>query len=208
MDYILIGAGGHSKVVIDILKSRNEKVVGIVDDDPKRNSVSNTPILGSTEIIPDLINSFANAYYIVCVGDNRTRGDIVKRLEPLDLKYGIAVHPTAILGSNVVIKAGSVVMPNVVVNVDTFIGEHTILNTACTIDHECKVGQFVHISPGVNLAGNVQVGSFSHIGIGASVIQGLTIGSNSTIGAGSCVVNDIEDNIVAIGCPAKKIRSK
>ncbi|RCX19068.1 acetyltransferase EpsM [Fontibacillus phaseoli] len=203
MDHILIGAGGHSKVVVDILRSQGKHVAGFIDDKIEKKDVLGIPILGTTR----LITEFIDAVFIVTVGDNIVRSNLVNQLKPYNLNYGQAIHPTAVISSNVVIGAGSVVMPNVVINTDTTIGEHTILNTACTIDHECVLEDFVHISPGVNLAGNVRVASHSQVGIGTSIIQGVLIGSNTIVGAGACVVNDIESDVVVVGCPAKKIRS-
>lgn len=207
MNHILIGAGGHSKVVVDILKSQGKQILGLLDDNTVQGQVLDLPVLGTTKMIPDLLKIYSDAAFIVCIGDNLTRRRIVEQLKPYNLNYGQAIHPSAVLGSKVIVKDGSVIMPNVVINADTIIGEHSIMNTACSIDHDCKIGDYVHISPGANLAGNVCVGSYSQVGIGSCVIQGIRIGTNSIIGAGACVVRDVEDNHVVVGCPAKKLRA-
>lgn len=199
--------GGHARVIMDILDAQEKKVAGFIDDHCFESPIETVPILGTTDQIEKILDAFPQSKFIVAVGSNVLRKRIVNKLSRYPVTFGMAVHPTAVIGSNVNIGSGSVIMPNVVINSGAAIGEHVILNTACTVDHECILHDFVHISPGAHLAGNVTVGSETQVGIGASVIQGIEIGAKTIVGAGACVVRDLPQNIVAVGCPARKMKT-
>lgn len=207
MAYIVVGTGGHSKVVIDILKASNEKIIGMVDDFIQENHLFGIPILGTIDKIEEIIMKIPDAYFIVAIGDNQSRKMVVKQLNNHSINFGTAIHPSAIIGSNVLINKGTVIMPNTVINAGAIIGEHVILNTACTVDHDCHIESYSHLSPGVHLAGNVTVGEGVHLGIGTNIIQGIAVGTYSVIGAGSCVIDNVPANVVAVGCPAKVIKT-
>lgn len=206
MDYILFGAGGHAKVVLDILLAKGERVIGVLDNNIQIEEWNHIKFLGGIDQISQIGEKYSRALFIVTIGDNQTRMKIVKSLSQEGLRFGTAVHPSAVIGSNVLIGEGTVIMPNVVINADTVIGEHVIVNTSASIDHDCLVHEYVHISPGVNMAGGVVVGNFSHIGIGASLIPRVRVGVDTIVGAASCVIRDLPDRVVAVGNPAKVIR--
>jgi acetyltransferase EpsM len=202
--YILIGAGGHAKVIIDILLNRNEEIIGFIDDNIK-SSFEGFDILGKVSDIPEIMQKRKNAKFLISIGNNSVREKIVNMFSDLSIPYGKAIAPSALVGRNVIIEEGTVVMPGAVINCDTAIGKHSIINTSATIDHECLIGDYVHISPGVNLAGNVRVGNLTHIGIGACSIQNIMIGNEVTVGAGATVINHIEDCLKVVGTPAKPL---
>lgn len=206
--YVLIGAGGHAKVIIDILRLNNKSILGVIDDFSHEDDICGVSIIGKTEDIEKLLVKYQDTElkFIISIGSNEIRARIEKELGSLNMKYGTAIHPTAVIGSNVDIGEGTVIMANAVVNNSTIIGKHTIINTGATVDHDCRIGDFVHISPGTNLAGNVCVGKLTQIGIGSSIIQGKKVGSNTMVGAGAVVIENIGDNVVAVGCPAKIIK--
>lgn len=207
MSYIIVGAGGHAKVVLDILNTLHENIAGIIDDNFRKESFKGLPVLGTTSELDSIVPRFPQDSFIVAVGNYRPRKQIVNLLETFQVNFGTAIHPSAIIGSGVTIGKGTVVMPNVIVNADSHVGDHVILNTACTVDHDCSLQNFVHISPGAHLAGGVKIGECTHIGIGSNVIPRKTIGKFTTVGAGACVVADIPDYVLAVGCPAKVIRT-
>lgn len=200
---LVYGAGGHGKVVVDILERMAQyKIVGFVDDNPsqKGRSFFGYPVIGSLDA---LLEHGTQSHLILAIGDNEARGRLAHRLEPLGFQFATAVHPTASLGRDTKLGWGTVIMANVAVNSGATIGRHVIINTGATIDHDCVIGDFAHISPGVHLGGGVTVGSLAHVGIGASVIQNVTIGAGSVIGAGAAVVKDVPPNVVAVGVPAR-----
>ena len=205
---LVYGAGGHAKVVIDILERTEQyEIAGIVDDDPAQRGhhFCGHPILGGLDF---LLEHGPEEQVVLAIGDNNARERLAKRLEPLGFQFATAVHPVSSLARDAALGPGAVVMANVAVNPATVVGRHAILNTGATIDHDCTIGDFAHISPGAHLGGNVTIGPLAHVGIGASVIPGITIGAGSIIGAGAAVVADIPPNVVAVGVPARVVKER
>ena len=205
-EIILLGAGGHAAVILDILKAQiangeNIKIKGLLDDSNKKEWMG-YPVLGSTLKANDFNEE--NTYFIIAIGSNKMRYKLSKKYS--HLKFFTAIHPSAIIGSQVNIGAGTVVMPNVVINANSQIGQHVIINTGTIVEHDNVIGDYVHLSPNATLCGTVRVKPLTHIGAGATVIQGKMIGMQSMIGAGATVITDIPDQVVAVGTPAKVIK--
>ena len=198
--YIIIGAGGHAAVVADILFSWGFSVKGFLDDNVAVGTeVLDAKVLGGL----DSHARHPDCLFIIGIGDNMARKRIALAY-PLD--YGIAIHPSAIIGQYVDIGRGTVLMAGSVVNPRSAIGEHCIINTRASVDHDSKVGDFAHISPGAALGGFVTIGSGSHVGIGACVRNTISICDNVVIGAGAAVVKDIATPGVYVGVPARQKR--
>jgi len=200
-DIYIIGAGGHSKVIIDILLKEIEygkkiKIRGILDDsfDNSLKEIHNIPIVGKINICKEL----EGAHFIIAIGNNQVREKISKKYR---LKYYTAIHPRAVVGSNVKIGEGTVIMANAVINSYTRLGNHVIVNTGTLIDHDCNIKDFTHLAPGVTLSGGVEIGRTTWIGVGCCIIQNLKIGKNTYIGAGSVIVKDVKDDVKAFGNP-------
>jgi len=199
---LIIGAGGHGKVVADILLRQSAPVLGFLDDDPTTWGTSRLglPVLGAVDTFSD----YSPEGLVMGIGSNVLRQEIVRRLGSVAQElWRSAIHPEAILASTAKIGRGTVIAAGAVVNPDTFVGEHVIINTGATVDHDCQIGDFAHIAPGVHLAGGVCVGEGSLLGIGSSVIPCCSIGQWTTIGAGAVVVDDIPSHTVAVGIPAR-----
>jgi sugar O-acyltransferase (sialic acid O-acetyltransferase NeuD family) len=199
---LIIGAGGHSKVVADVLQHAGHTVLGFLDEDDARwgSLHFGLPIFGH----PQGFAQHAPDGLIIGVGANQARQKIAQSMpiaaHPLWIS---AVHPKAIFGGGVAVGKGTVIMANVVLNPDTVIGDHCIINTAASIDHDCHVQDFAHIAPGVRLAGHVHVGQGAFIGIGACAIPQRTIGAWAVVGAGAVIIKDIPDGVTAKGAPAR-----
>jgi len=207
MDIVLIGAGGHGRVVLDILRhSRNNNIVGFLDADPTLagTSIDGVEVLGPVNLLPKLKQKKVRGA-IVSIGDNRTRRMYASEVVAAGLELVTAFHPAATmapgveLGQNVVVCAGAILCLGVSV------GDHSILNTACVVDHECVIGPAVHVCPGALLAGRVTVGAEAFIGLGAMVIQCLKIGAGATIGAGAVVIRDVSAGAKIVGVPGREI---
>lgn len=202
---IIIGSGGHSKVVIDILlRDKKLEIVGILDDNYEKleyKQILGIDILGSTKLIQDFGNDYS---YIIAIGDNKIRRDIFKKYS--SLKYITAIHPSAIIGENVELGEGTVIMPRAVINSYSKIGAHCILNSGSIVEHDSKIENFVHISPSVTVCGGVTIQKRAWIGAGSIVIQGITIGENSIVGAGSLVISNIDKFSKVVGRPAVAIK--
>ena len=160
--FVLIGAGGHCKVVLDILSAANEEVLGLIDDGIQDKNLHDCPLLGKIRDIPELLIDLPSALFLITIGNNKTRYQVAQTLKNLPITYGTAIHPTAILGKNAKIGNGTVIMPYAVVHAESEIGEHRIINTHAVVEHDCKVNSFAHISPQAALTGNVQGGNVIH----------------------------------------------
>lgn len=205
--FVVVGAGGHAKVVVDALLASGHEVIGFFDDNKSligSEPVSGIRVLGGSENVPGR-SVTRQASVIIAIGENRVRYSIAKRLS---VPYGVANAPTAVLGRGVRIGNGSMLLPSATVTIDTIIGEHVILNTSCSVDHDCLIGDYVHIAPGAHLGGRIVVGEGTFLGIGSSVLPGIRIGRWSVIGAGAVVTKDLPDNCTAVGVPAKVIKMR
>jgi sugar O-acyltransferase (sialic acid O-acetyltransferase NeuD family) len=208
MDIVIIGAGGHGRVVLDILyASKHYHVRGFLDSNKNLHGqfVDGVSVLGDVAML-DGLRDAGVAGAIVAIGENSTRKFYASVVAKHGLQLINAIHPTASLartvsiGSNVVIAAGAMVC------VHATVSDSAILNTGCIVEHECEIGQAAHICPGVRLAGHVTVGPVAFVGIGAVVIQGLTIGQAAVIGAGSVVLRDVPPYTTCVGQPARVIK--
>lgn len=193
----LYGAGGHAKVIADILERNGMAIGGFFDDDTSKElwHYKGFKFPGSFNFSADKI--------IIAIGNNITRKMIA---EKINAAYFTAVHPTAVISPHVKIGAGTVVMASAVINADSVIGRHCIINSAASIDHDCTIGDFVHIAPNVTLCGGVTVAEATQIGAGSVIIPGIEIGAHSIIGAGAVIIRDIPDNVVVAGNPGRIIK--
>lgn len=204
MEYILIGAGGHSKVIHDALLSDGESIKGFFDDTTVTQTDNTFQYYGKIEQILDCSTEFiAEHKFVIAIGNNSVRKQIVSLLESKKITYGTVIHPSAVIASDVKIGEGSVILANVVVNAATTIGKHVILNSSSSIDHDNVIDNFVHISPGVHTAGAVEIGKGTHVGIGTNILPMKKIGSWCIIGGGTMVNKDIGSNLLAYGVPVK-----
>lgn len=197
---VVIGAGGHGKVVAEIAAAAGYDVLGFFDDSVEFSPLQKYPLLRTIAELPKKAGQGVLA--VVAVGDNRRRCELVAEISGC-VCFATVIHPSAVVSESARIGEGTVVMPLVAVNAGVQIGRHAILNTSCSVDHDCALGDFVHISPGAVLCGGVRVGAGTHVGAGAVVVPGRRIGSWSVVGAGCVVVSDIPEKVVAAGVPAR-----
>ena len=202
---LIIGAGGHSKVVADIaLLSGKYAHLDYLDDGlPMGTQLKGGKVVADVAGWQDYRHE--DVEFFVAIGNNTVRRKLLKMLIDSDANLATLIHPSAIVAEDVVIGYGSMIVAGVVINSATKLGIGCIVNSNASVDHDCKIEDFVHIAPGVNLAGAVMVGSGSFLGIGSKVIPAKVIGKNVTLGAGAVVVNDISDGKVVVGCPAREL---
>jgi UDP-perosamine 4-acetyltransferase len=206
-----IGAGGHAKVIIDILShSRAVQVVGLVELATRLfgEAIEGSLILGNDDLLPQLLAEGVGSAFIGIggVGNNLPRAEAYDRILKLGFDLLTAIHPRAVVARSAKLGRGVSIMAGVVVNPAAVIGENVILNSQCTVEHDCVIGDHVHIAPGATLSGAVQVGRLSHIGTGASVRQGVRIGERVVVGVGSVVIDDVPDGMVVVGAPARPLK--
>lgn len=201
---VIIGAGGHAKVIADIVIKSGDTLIGFLDD----NKEIGTKVIENYEVIGDFNNRFSTAIskekyeFIIAIGDNSLRKEIANTP---NMKFYTAIHPSAQIGLDVTIEEGTAVMANAVINPSTKIGKHCIINTGAIVEHDNKIDDYVHISPNATLCGTVNVGKETHIGAGATIKNNINITKNCTIGAGAVVVKNIDEEGTYVGLPAKKI---
>ena len=195
---VLIGGGGHAKVVIDCIRACGDIAVGILDDGISVGTeILGVPVIGRIAQYPQ----YTGHSFLIAIGNNAVRRRIA---ETVKVKWHTLVHPLAFVSPHASIGEGSVVFPHAVVNAGASVGAHCILNTGSITEHDNRLADFVHISPRTALGGSVSVGAETHIGIGAVVRNNIDICGGCVIGAGAVVVKNITESGVYVGVPAHR----
>lgn len=203
---IVIGAGGHARVVIDAAKANGFSLCGIIDTDYKgqEERILGCPVIGDL----DSLSRFdpKETAVTIAIGDRQKRADLFYRVEKLGYNMPVIIHPTAIISKHTSIGKGVFINAGVIINANAEIDANTIINTGAIIEHEVVIGKHCHVCPGVKIGGRVSIGDNTIIGIGASVIDRIKIGQNVIVGAGSVIIRDIESNSTVAGVPGKQIK--
>ncbi|MBP1915418.1 acetyltransferase EpsM [Lederbergia galactosidilyticus] len=204
---VIIGEGGHSKVIQDIIRVSNEyEIIAILDDKYKSKSLCRETGITRGPVSCAFKFTQSESFFIIAIGSNQIRKKITSLLKRQNAKFASVIHPTAVISPTVKLGEGIVIMANAVINSDAAIGNHVIINTTSVIEHDNKIADFVHVSPGAILAGDVTVGEGTQVGAGSTIIQGKEVNEWSIIGAGATVINNIPAGVVAVGVPAKIIK--
>jgi sugar O-acyltransferase (sialic acid O-acetyltransferase NeuD family) len=206
---VLIGAGGHCKVVIDIANDIYH-IYGITDISTEKHGSQfyGINVIGNDDKLRYIYQEGVNNALITLgsVGDSSIREKLFHYARNIGFKMINAISMKAIISESVTFGLGNVIMDGAIIHADCTIFDNTIINTGAIIEHDCKIESHAHISVGAKLGGGVEIGKGSHIGMGASIIQGITVGKNCIIGAGAVVIGHIPDNSTAVGVPARVVR--
>ena len=206
---LIVGAGGHAKVLPDLLRVAGRPVYGLSDADP---AAAELKLPGETIIGDDAaamalpVDSVA-----IAVGVGATRaGDSREKLYEIFAARGFAmvtvIHPSATIANGVEISDGAQIMAGAVIQPDTVIGANVVVNTGATVDYDCRIGDHAFIAPGVTLCGGVLVGAGAHVGAGATVLEYRSVGDNATVGGGALVDADVPAGKTVCGVPARPTR--
>jgi sugar O-acyltransferase (sialic acid O-acetyltransferase NeuD family) len=208
-DIVVIGGGGHAKVIIGILKKMPEiNIIGYTDK-ADNGTVLGIPYLGTDRVLTELKYENERCSAVIGVGHlkpSNKRLEIYERILGLDFTLPSIVSPHAIINDPVDIGIGTVVFDGVVINPGVRIGKGSIINSNATIEHDCLIGDYVHIAPGATICGGVHIYNNSVIGAGATVIQNITIRDDILIGAGTTIYRDLIEPGTYIGSPLRNIR--
>ena len=207
---IVLGAGGHARVLIDALRLRHCEPIGVTDPDASLwgSAVLGVPVLGDDDRIQDF--SPDEAMLVNALGSTRStalRQAVFERWRGRGYHFAGVRHPAAVVAQSAELEADVQVFAGSIVGVNAHVGTNSIVNTGVIVEHDCRVGQHVHLAPGVTLSGNVTVGSGSHLGTGCTVIQDINIGEGCVVGAGAVVVGDLEPFTLAVGVPARAVKT-
>lgn len=205
---LIVGAGGHGKVVAEAAAATGRwSALAFLDDRfPSLASVNGLAVRGALADAPALLAEFSDA--VVAIGHCRTRLRVLHDLRRWGFALPTVVHPTAWVSPSATLGEGTVVFAQVAIHACARLGAGCIANTGCSIDHDAALGDGVHVCPGARLAGEVTVGDASWLGIGSSVIQRVRVGADVTVGAGAAVVRALPDGVTAVGVPARVIAQK
>lgn len=201
---ILVGAGGHAKVVADVLAQSSIPVAGCLC--PRgSNQLPDTEWLGEDGDLESLRLRSLRLVHIA-IGENALRRKLAEYFKGEGFRLVSVLSHHSTVSPKADIKPGAAIMPGAVINAYAQIGECAIINTSASVDHDCRVGAYAHVGPGCHLAGNVVVEDGTFLGTGASVIPDIHIGSWSIIGAGSVVVRSVPAAVTAVGVPARTMK--
>jgi sugar O-acyltransferase (sialic acid O-acetyltransferase NeuD family) len=194
---LVVGAGGHAKVVIATLQAAGREASAVVDDDPTWHGVSilGVPVVGPTS---RLAGHAGEA--VLAIGANAVRQRLAAA-HP-EARWATVVHPSAVVHESVRLGPGTVVFAGAVLQPDVAVGAHAIVNTGATVDHDGRLGDYVHVAPGGHLSGGVTLGEGAFLGVGCACLPGVTVGAWTTVGGGGVVVRDLPPNVTAVGVPA------
>lgn len=199
---IIIGTGGHARVVAEIANLSHLEIKGFIDLDYSGEDelILGFPVLGGLEQIKHLPSDIS---FFTAIGENAQRKQafdsmVNKGYSPINL-----VHPTAVVGEGVNIGPGTIICAGAIISTNAQIGGNSIINTGVIIDHETILGRDSHVAPGCNIAGRVTIGAGSFLGVGANVIDKINIGERVTVGAGSVIIRDVPPNSTVVGVPGK-----
>jgi sugar O-acyltransferase (sialic acid O-acetyltransferase NeuD family) len=206
---IIVGCGGHARVLMDALSLQGVAVAGLTDADATRHGqrISGFEVLGDDSVL----ERFAPQSTVLVNGIGSTasmdgRKAVFERLKARGYRFFTVVHPSAVLAQDVVLEEGAQVMAGAVIQTGASVGRNSIVNTGARVDHDCRVGAHVHLAPGVVLSGDVEIGEGSHVGTRAAIVQGIRVGAGCLVAAGAVVVKDVAAGARVAGVPAKDLR--
>lgn len=205
---IIVGGGGFCREVIWLARECSEKwnIIGILDDNPTMigQTFCGIEVLGN---VADCMN-YPDASFVVAVGTPRTRRSIVNRMLSYgNVSFATLIHSSVLKSEYIEIGAGSIITAGCILTTQIILGQHTIVNLACTIGHDVVAGDFCTLAPQIAVSGNVTFEDGVEVGTGSTIIQGLTLGQGSFVGAGAVVSKNIPPNVLAVGCPARQIKT-
>ena len=204
---IIVGAGSVGKFIAYNPNQFTEKFdfIGFLDDDPNKKGqlIAGIPVLGTLELLPDYINQ--NIAVVWGIAFPKIKASLVEKVKHLDAEFPTLISEKAWISNEVAIGKGCIIYPGCSINYETVVGDFVVMNMNCALGHNVTLGDFTSLAPGVNLGGYTTIGDRTEVGIGAATKQFISIGSDCVVGGQAMVINDIGNNIVVKGIPAREI---
>lgn len=206
---ILVGAGTHAKMLVDILCLTGREILFATDGNPDKHGTTyrGIEVRGGDEVVLDmdpqtvrLVNGVGS------VASPHVRQALFERFAERGFVFESIIHPSAVIAESVTLGQGVQVMACAVIQPDAQLEDNVLINTNATVDHDCHIGAHSHIAPGATISGGVRIGSGCHIGSGASTVQYINIGDGTVVGAGAVVIGDLPEGVTAVGVPARPLR--
>lgn len=198
-DLLMIGAGGHASVLLEILEQQGANILGYVSPSPATNHRLFSKY--NWFQVDDEIQNFPSDKVRLVNGigslpNSRRRAEVFRVYKNLGYTFETVISDHALISSHATLGEGVQIMSGAIVQTGVGVGSNSIINTGAILDHDCNVGSDNHIAPGVTLSGQVTSENNVHIGTGASVIQLIKISENSVVGAGAVVTRDVDRNTI------------
>lgn len=207
---VIVGAGGHAKVIVECIDKDKYDVAGYLDKDDQLigENINGIPIIGDDSNPFKWLEKGITGCVIGIghVGKYQLRNELYKKFKNAGFHMVNAIHPQSIISSTAIIKEGTVVLPGAVINANAHVGENVIINSRAVIEHDVVIDNGVHIAPGTVISGGSYVGMNTLIGAGTVIIQRVSIGKETIVGAGTIVIHDIPSHVLAVGNPARIVR--
>lgn len=201
---IIIGGGGHARVLIAALRLQGREIIGFVDPDGANKLIYGVKCLGDDSVVArhktrdiNLVNGVGS------IGSGRLRCGLFQKFKTQGFRFAAVVHPTTFIADDVRLGEGVQIMAGAIIQPGSRVGANSIVNTGVIIDHDCKIGPHVHLAPGAVLSGQVWIAAGAHVGTGATIIQSIRVGAWSVLGAGAVVIRNVPAGVTAVGVPAK-----
>ena len=207
--YIVFGAGGHAKIVLDILELNKKTIAGLVD--PCLNSsCMGYSVLGTDDCVDEMKEKgiLYAAMGIGQVGETGIRNHVYRRAKYSGMIFPVISHPSSVIAASAALGMGTVCAAMSVVNSESVIGELCIINTASVVEHEVVIGSGAHVAPHATILGGARIGDNTFVGAGSVVLQGVTVGKDCIIGAGTVILEDVPDNSIVVGTPGRIIKKR
>ncbi|MNX97894.1 putative acetyltransferase EpsM [compost metagenome] len=207
-EVLLLGAGGHARVIIDTLQCLGVSILGVLDAAVEMHgqSILGVPVLGGDDLLADFSPSSVELVNgLGSIANTTARRGLFHRQKSQGFRFSTVVHPSAVVSPQAQLLEGAQVMAGAVIQTGCRIGVNVLVNTGALVDHDCTIGDHVHLAPGVTLSGGVEIGDGVHVGTGATIIQGRHIGNESLVAAGAVVVDHVAMKTLVMGVPAREV---